>query len=132
MSEDVRNGIQNKYSKYTSIETILNLVQTNKEHDASRNTYNLCIETNNDSLVKAFARDYARLLNSQNYDVIYSTFVEEVDVRKLIEMDNLQNHHGLIVVKGLDDLDVEDTTSKATLDCLLENISDSKMILCGL
>lgn len=126
LSEDVQEDIENKYSKYTSIKTILNLVQTNKEHDASRNTYNLCIETNNDSLVKDFARDYARLLNSQNYDVIYSTFVEEVDVRKLIEMDNLQNQHGLIVVKGLDDLDLEDTTSKAALDCLLENISNSK------
>lgn len=126
LSEDVQKDIENKYSKYTSIKTILNLVQTNKEHDASRNTYNLCIETNNDSLVKAFARDYARLLNSQNYDVIYSTFVEEVDVRKLIEMDNLQNQHGLIVVKGLDDLDLEDSTSKAALDCLLENISNSK------
>ena len=126
LSEDVQKDIEDKYSKYTSIKTILNLVQTNKEHDASRNTYNLCIETNNDSLVKAFARDYARLLNSQNYDVIYSTFVEEVDVRKLIEMDNLQNQHGLIVVKGLDDLDLEDSTSKAALDCLLENISNSK------
>lgn len=126
LSEDVQKDIEDKYSKYTSIKTILNLVQTNKEHDASRNTYNLCIETNNDSLVKDFARDYARLLNSQNYDVIYSTFVEEVDVRKLIEMDNLQNQHGLIVVKGLDDLDLEDSTSKATLDCLLENISNSK------
>ena len=49
-----------------------------------------------------------------------------MDVRKLIEMDNLQNQHGLIVVKGLDDLDLEDSTSKATLDCLLENISNSK------
>ena len=126
LSEDVQKDIEDKYSKYTSIKTILNLVQTNKEHDASRNTYNLCIETNNDSLVKDFARDYARLLNSQNYDVIYSTFVEEVDVRKLIEMDNLQNQHGLIVVKGLDDLDLEDSTSKAALDCLLENISNSK------
>lgn len=126
LSEDVQKDIEDKYSKYTSIKTILNLVQTNKEHDASRNTYNLCIETNNDSLVKDFARDYARLLNSQNYDVIYSTFVEEVDVRKLIEMDNLQNQHGLIVVKGLDDLDLEDFTSKAALDCLLENISNSK------
>lgn len=126
LSEDVQKDIENKYSKYTSIKTILNLVQTNKEHDASRNTYNLCIETNNDSLVKAFARDYARLLNSQNYDVIYSTFVEEVDVRKLIELENLQNQHGLIVVKGLDDLDLEDSTSKAALDCLLENISNSK------
>lgn len=126
LSEDVQKDIEDKYSKYTSIKTILNLVQTNKEHDASRNTYNLCIETNNDSLVKDFARDYARLLNSQNYDVIYSTFVEEVDVRKLIEMDNLQNQHGLIVVKGLDDLDLEDSTSKAVLDCLLENISNSK------
>lgn len=126
LSEDVQKDIENKYSKYTSIKTILNLVQTNKEHDASKNTYNLCIETNNDSLVKDFARDYARLLNSQNYDVIYSTFVEEVDVRKLIEMDNLQNQHGLIVVKGLDDLDLEDSTSKAALDCLLENISNSK------
>lgn len=126
LSEDVQKDIENKYSKYTSIKTILNLVQTNKEHDVLRNAYNLCIETNNDSLVKAFARDYARLLNSQNYDVIYSTFVEEVDVRKLIEMDNLQNQHGLIVVKGLDDLDLEDSTSKATLDCLLENISNSK------
>lgn len=126
LSEKVQNDIEEKYSKYTSIKTILNLVQTNKEHDASKNTYNLCIETNNDSLVKAFARDYARLLNSQNYDVIYSTFVEEVDVRKLIEMDNLQNQHGLIVVKGLDDLDLEDATSKAALDCLLENISNSK------
>ena len=83
-------------------------------------------------MVKDFARDYARLLNSQNYDVIYSTFVEEVDVRKLIEMENLQNQHGLIVVKELDDLDLEDATSKAALDCLLENISNSKMILCGL
>lgn len=126
LSEDVQKDIEDKYSKYTSIKTILNLVQTNKEHDASRNTYNLCIETNNDSLVKDFARDYARLLNSQNYDVIYSTFVEEVDVRKLIEMENLQNQHGLIVVKGLDDLDLEDATSKAALDCLLENISNSK------
>ena len=126
LSEKVQNDIEDKYSKYTSIKTILNLVQTNKEHDASRNTYNLCIETNNNSLVKNFARDYARLLNSQNYDVIYSTFVEEVDVRKIIEMDNLQNQHGLIVVKGLDDLDLEDATSKATLDCLLENISNSK------
>lgn len=126
LSEDVQKDIENKYSKYTSIKTILNLAQTNKEHDASRNTYNLCIETNNDSLVKDFARDYARLLNSQNYDVIYSTFVEEVDVRKLIEMDNLQNQHGLIVVKGLDDLDLEDSTSKAALDCLLENVSNSK------
>lgn len=126
LSEDVQKDIENKYSKYTSIKTILNLVQTNKEHGASKNTYNLCIETNNDSLVKDFARDYARLLNSQNYDVIYSTFVEEVDVRKLIEMDNLQNQHGLIVVKGLDDLDLEDSTSKAALDCLLENISNSK------
>lgn len=126
LSEDVQKDIEDKYSKYTSIKTILNLVQTNKEHDASRNTYNLCIETNNDSLVKDFARDYARLLNSQNYDVIYSTFVEEVDVRKLIEMDNLQNQHGLIVVKGLDDLDLEEETSKASLDCLLENISNSK------
>lgn len=126
LSEDVQKDIEDKYSKYTSIKTILNLVQTNKEHDASRNTYNLCIETNNDSLVKDFARDYARLLNSQNYDVIYSTFVEEVDVRKLIELENLQNQHGLIVVKGLDDLDLEDATSKATLDCLLENISNSK------
>lgn len=126
LSEDVQKDIEDKYSKYTSIKTILNLVQTNKEHDASRNTYNLCIETNSDSLVKDFARDYARLLNSQNYDVIYSTFVEEVDVRKLIEMDNLQNQHGLIVVKGLDDLDLEDSTSKAALDCLLENISNSK------
>lgn len=126
LSEDVQKDIEDKYSKYTSIKTILNLVQTNKEHDASRNTYNLCIETNNDSLVKDFARDYARLLNSQNYDVIYSTFVEEVDVRKLIEMDNLQNQHGLIVVKGLDDLDLEDSTSKTALDCLLENISNSK------
>lgn len=126
LSEDVQKDIEDKYSKYTSIKTILNLVQTNKEHDASRNTYNLCIETNNDSLVKDFARDYARLLNSQNYDVIYSTFVEEVDVRKLIEMDNLQNQHGLIVVKGIDDLDLEDSTSKAALDCLLENISNSK------
>lgn len=126
LSEDVRNDIQNKYSKYTSIETILNLVQTNKEHGVLRSAYNLCIETNNDSLVKKFARDYARLLNSQNYDVIYSTFVEEVDVRELIEMDNLQNQHGLIVVKGLDDLDLEDATAKATLDCLLENISNSK------
>lgn len=126
LSEDVQKDIENKYSKYTSIKTILNLVQTNKDHDASRNTYNLCIETNNDSLVKDFARDYARLLNSQNYDVIYSTFVEEVDVRKLIEMDNLQNQHGLIVVKGLDDLDLEEETSKASLDCLLENISNSK------
>lgn len=126
LSEDVQKDIENKYSKYTSIKTILNLVQTNKEHDVLRNAFNLCIETNNDSLVKAFARDYARLLNSQNYDVIYSTFVEEVDVRKLIEMDNLQNQHGLIVVKGLDDLDLEDSTSKATLDCLLENISNSK------
>lgn len=126
LSEDVQKNIENKYSKYTSIKTILNLAQTNKEHDASRNTYNLCIETNNDSLVKDFARDYARLLNSQNYDVIYSTFVEEVDVRKLIEMDNLQNQHGLIVVKGLDDLDLEDSTSKAVLDCLLEHISNSK------
>lgn len=126
LSEDVQKDIENKYSKYTSIKTILNLVQTNKEHDASKNTYNLCIETNNDSLVKDFARDYARLLNSQNYDVIYSTFVEEVDVRKLIELENLQNQHGLIVVKGLDDLDLEDATSKATLDCLLENISNSK------
>lgn len=126
LSEDVQKDIENKYSKYTSIKTILNLVRTNKEHDASRNTYNLCIETNNDSLVKAFARDYARLLNSQNYDVIYSTFVEEVDVRKLIELENLQNQHGLIVVKGLDDLDLEDSTSKAALDCLLENISNSK------
>ena len=77
-------------------------------------------------MVKDFARDYARLLNSQNYDVIYSTFVEEVDVRKLIEMENLQNQHGLIVVKELDDLDLEDATSKAALDCLLENISNSK------
>lgn len=126
LSEDVQKDIEDKYSKYTSIKTILNLVQTNKEHDASRNTYNLCIETNNDSLVKDFARDYARLLNSQNYDVIYSTFVEEVDVRKLIELENLQNQHGLIVVKGLDDLDLEDSTSKAALDCLLENISNSK------
>lgn len=126
LSEDVQKDIENKYSKYTSIKTILNLVQTNKEHDVLRNAYNLCIETNNDSLVKDFARDYARLLNSQNYDVIYSTFVEEVDVRKLIEMDNLQNQHGLIVVKGLDDLDLEDSTSKAALDCLLENISNSK------
>ena len=126
LSEKVQNDIEDKYSKYTRIKTILNLVQTNKEHDASRNTYNLCIETNNNSLVKNFARDYARLLNSQNYDVIYSTFVEEVDVRKIIEMDNLQNQHGLIVVKGLDDLDLEDATSKATLDCLLENISNSK------
>lgn len=126
LSEDVQKDIEDKYSKYTSIKTILNLAKTNKEHDASRNTYNLCIETNNDSLVKDFARDYARLLNSQNYDVIYSTFVEEVDVRKLIEMDNLQNQHGLIVVKGLDDLDLEDSTSKAALDCLLENISNSK------
>lgn len=126
LSEDVQKDIEDKYSKYTSIKTILNLVQTNKEHDASKNTYNLCIETNNDSLVKDFARDYARLLNSQNYDVIYSTFVEEVDVRKLIELENLQNQHGLIVVKGLDDLDLEDATSKATLDCLLENISNSK------
>lgn len=126
LSEDVQKDIEDKYSKYTSIKTILNLVQTNKEHDASKNTYNLCIETNNDSLVKDFARDYARLLNSQNYDVIYSTFVEEVDVRKLIEMDNLQNQHGLIVVKGLDDLDLEDSTSKTALDCLLENISNSK------
>lgn len=41
-------------------------------------------------------------------------------------MDNLQNQHGLIVVKGLDDLDLEDSTSKAALDCLLENISNSK------
>lgn len=49
-----------------------------------------------------------------------------MDVRKLIEMDNLQNQHGLIVVKGLDDLDLEDSTSKAALDCLLENISNSK------
>lgn len=126
LSEDVQKDIEDKYSKYTSIKTILNLAKTNKEHDASRNTYNLCIETNNDSLVKDFARDYARLLNSQNYDVIYSTFVEEVDVRKLIEMDNLQNQHGLIVVKGLDDLDLEEETSKASLDCLLENISNSK------
>lgn len=126
LSEDVQKDIEDKYSKYTSIKTILNLAQTNKEHDASRNTYNLCIETNNDSLVKDFARDYARLLNSQNYDVIYSTFVEEVDVRKLIELENLQNQHGLIVVKGLDDLDLEEGTSKATLDCLLENISNSK------
>ena len=126
MSEDVQKDIEDKYSKYTSIKTILNLVQTNKEHNVLRNAYNLCIETNNDSLVKDFARDYARLLNSQNYDVIYSTFVEEVDVRKLIEMDNLQNQHGLIVVKGLDDLDLEDSTSKAALDCLLENISNSK------
>ena len=126
LSEDVQKDIEDKYSKYTSIKTILNLAQTNKEHDASRNTYNLCIETNNDSLVKDFARDYARLLNSQNYDVIYSTFVEEVDVRKLIELENLQNQHGLIVVKGLDDLDLEEETSKATLDCLLENISNSK------
>lgn len=126
LSEDVQKDIENKYSKYTSIKMILNLVQTNKEHDVLRNAYNLCIETNNDSLVKDFARDYARLLNSQNYDVIYSTFVEEVDVRKLIEMDNLQNQHGLIVVKGLDDLDLEDSTSKAALDCLLENISNSK------
>ena len=126
LSEKVQNDIEDKYSKYTSIKTILNLVQTNKEHDVLRNTYNLCIETNNDSLVKDFARDYARLLNSQNYDVIYSTFVEEVDVRKLIEMENLQNQHGLIVVKGLDDLDLEDSTSKAVLDCLLENISNSK------
>lgn len=126
LSEDVQKDIENKYSKYTSIKTILNLVQTNKEHDVLRNAYNLCIETNNDSLVKDFARDYARLLNSQNYDVIYSTFVEEVDVRKLIEMENLQNQHGLIVVKGLDDLDLEDATSKAALDCLLENISNSK------
>ncbi|HCR67958.1 MAG TPA: hypothetical protein DIV43_02275 [Erysipelotrichaceae bacterium] len=126
LSEKVQNDIEDKYSKYTSIKTILNLVQTNKEHDVLRNAYNLCIETNNDSLVKDFARDYARLLNSQNYDVIYSTFVEEVDVRKLIEMDNLQNQHGLIVVKGLDDLDLEDSTSKAALDCLLENISNSK------
>lgn len=126
LSEDVQKDIEDKYSKYTSIKTILNLVQTNKEHDVLRNTYNLCIETNNDSLVKDFARDYARLLNSQNYDVIYSTFVEEVDVRKLIELENLQNQHGLIVVKGLDDLDLEDSTSKAALDCLLENISNSK------
>lgn len=126
LSEDVQKDIEDKYSKYTSIKMILNLVQTNKEHDVLRNAYNLCIETNNDSLVKDFARDYARLLNSQNYDVIYSTFVEEVDVRKLIEMDNLQNQHGLIVVKGLDDLDLEDSTSKAALDCLLENISNSK------
>lgn len=126
LSEDVQKDIKDKYSKYTSIKTILNLVQTNKEHDVLRNTYNLCIETNNDSLVKDFARDYARLLNSQNYDVIYSTFVEEVDVRKLIEMENLQNQHGLIVVKELDDLDLEDATSKAALDCLLENISNSK------
>lgn len=126
LSEKVQNDIEDKYSKYTSIKTILNLVQTNKEHDVLRNAYNLCIETNNDSLVKDFARDYARLLNSQNYDVIYSTFVEEVDVRKLIEMDNLQNQHGLIVVKGLDDLDLEEETSKASLDCLLENISNSK------
>lgn len=126
LSEDVQKDIEDKYSKYTSIKTILNLAKTNKEHDASRNTYNLCIETNNDSLVKDFARDYARLLNSQNYDVIYSTFVEEADVRKLIELENLQNQHGLIVVKGLDDLDLEDSTSKAALDCLLENISNSK------
>ena len=126
LSEDVQKDIEDKYSKYTSIKTILNLVQTNKEHDVLRNAYNLCIETNNDSLVKDFARDYARLLNSQNYDVIYSTFVEEVDVRKLIELENLQNQHGLIVVKGLDDLDLEDSTSKAALDCLLENISNSK------
>lgn len=126
LSEDVQKDIEDKYSKYTSIKTILNLVQTNKEHDVLRNAYNLCIETNNDSLVKDFARDYARLLNSQNYDVIYSTFVEEVDVRKLIEMDSLQNQHGLIVVKGLDDLDLEEETSKASLDCLLENISNSK------
>lgn len=126
LSEDVQKDIEDKYSKYTSIKTILNLVQTNKEHDVLRNAYNLCIETNNDSLVKDFARDYARLLNSQNYDVIYSTFVEEVDVRKLIEMDSLQNQHGLIVVKGLDDLDLEEKTSKASLDCLLENISNSK------
>mgnify|MGYP001120200435 FL=1 len=126
LSEKVQNDIEDTYSKYTSIKTILNLVQTNKEHDVLRNAYNLCIETNNDSLVKDFARDYARLLNSQNYDVIYSTFVEEVDVRKLIELENLQNQHGLIVVKGLDDLDLEDSTSKAALDCLLENISNSK------
>lgn len=126
LSEDVQKDIEDKYSKYTSIKTILNLVQTNKEHDVLRNAYNLCIETNNNSLVKDFARDYARLLNSQNYDVIYSTFVEEVDVRKLIELENLQNQHGLIVVKGLDDLDLEDSTSKAALDCLLENISNSK------
>ena len=41
-------------------------------------------------------------------------------------MENLQNQHGLIVVKELDDLDLEDATSKAALDCLLENISNSK------
>ncbi|RGJ70827.1 hypothetical protein DXD51_05380 [Eubacterium sp. TM05-53] len=124
-SDVVQNDIEDKFSNYTCIQDILRFAQNNIGKKVGRKEYNLILKADDFFVVKQFSRDYARLLNSKNYNVIYSKIVEIINVEELIDVDEYQNKHGLILVKGLDELDENNKDSNSEIiENLLSVISD--------
>lgn len=118
-SDVVQNDIEDKFSNYTCIQDILRFAQNNIGQKVGRKEYNLILKADDFFVVKQFSRDYARLLNSKNYNVIYSKIVEIINVEELIDVDEYQNKHGLILVKGLDELDEKNKDSNSEI---IENL----------
>ena len=124
-SDVVQNDIEDKFSNYTCIQDILRFAQNNIGQKVGRKEYNLILKADDFFVVKQFSRDYARLLNSKNYNVIYSKIVEIINVEELIDVDEYQNKHGLILVKGLDELDEKNKDSNSEIiENLLSVVSD--------
>ena len=124
-SDVVQNDIEDKFSNYTCIQDILRFAQNNIGQKVGRKEYNLILKADDFFVVKQFSRDYARLLNSKNFNVIYSKIVEIINVEELIDVDEYQNKHGLILVKGLDELDENNKDSNIEIiENLLSVVSD--------
>lgn len=124
-SDVVQNDIEDKFSNYTCIQDILRFAKNNIGQKVGRKEYNLILKADDFFVVKQFSRDYARLLNSKNYNVIYSKIVEIISAEELIDVDEYQNKHGLILVKGLDELDEKNKDSNSEIiKNLLTVVSD--------
>ena len=76
----VKGEIEDKFSDYTDVKSILKLVQNNQMNKASRKDYNLIIKAEDYSVVNQFAKAYGRLLNAKDYDVIYSKITDTKNI----------------------------------------------------
>ena len=100
--DDVKNEMLKDLTLLWSsdLDDFFALIDKNVLGNVGLDAFNIIISSDHENEAKQLAKYYARLLNSKEYRITSSKYVQTVLMDDLLEIDKLDDLHGVIFVDG--------------------------------
>lgn len=101
------------------------LIDKNVLDNAGLDAFNIIISSDHEDEAKRFAKYYARLLNSKEYRITSSKYVQTVLMDDLLEIDKFDDLHGVIFVEDFNEFENTNESYASVLMNLKQMSKDS-------